>query len=578
MNQISPRRLWRIDPSPVRYDQGTTTADTYGWDTVFAIRYSDVNSAIARAGSSPDRIDQTESSGSQTVTIGGPFGDWALTGGGSGQNVHMDLPVTALTLDDSNNQPPRIFPNVTIEIELKLEFVPQPDSANEGNSGVWHDLRLALPAAGRNIAVAVLDIRYDGQDMDNIQRALIMGLAQTWLNDGENLKKFAHTFASVNLNAKADVGEFQWMRPTHVSYAVADQDSVSSGIFAVLCMTDDRSADKLFHQVSPNAIPEGKRSAFLISKERFLARMLMPGIATMFTKPADTPDHAWPLSHFELADGETAITNKKPIFIEHFDVSKDGDGSDTYRADLKTGHFNARLQNNYIEIEFLDLFHKYNHFMNWLDVHHTVRSRSIARLTDAGKFDLVPGPEGFVGEHDIVVKKQSTAAWIELGVLSASLFALTFGMARAAYLTTTGGELAAAGAAGEAAGEGALALQRPLTQAEALALESDEAANALATLGRWQRIKNFVGQMRTIYRASIFSKISLIGGSLVSLETMLEIIAQKDSDNKLPKFEEFAAEIMKPLQWPDAADYTVESIAFNGSFHVVGDAGFAEGS
>ena len=48
-------------------------ADTYGWDTVFAIHLADVNRAIEKGGKTPSGFHQVSSGAGLTVTVDGTF-------------------------------------------------------------------------------------------------------------------------------------------------------------------------------------------------------------------------------------------------------------------------------------------------------------------------------------------------------------------------------------------------------------------------------------------------------------------------------------------------------------------------
>jgi hypothetical protein len=83
-----------LDTNPRLGTRMPTTANTNGWDTVFGIKFDDVNQAIINAGSTPDGFDYPMDP--QGEAIEGTYSDWQVTGG-SGQLLHMTLPVPELT-------------------------------------------------------------------------------------------------------------------------------------------------------------------------------------------------------------------------------------------------------------------------------------------------------------------------------------------------------------------------------------------------------------------------------------------------------------------------------------------------
>ena len=70
-----------------------TTADTFGWDTVFALRVDDVNKAIISGKSTPTTFSQSVNNGE--VVASGTFTDWQICMGGDGKLLHLALPISS---------------------------------------------------------------------------------------------------------------------------------------------------------------------------------------------------------------------------------------------------------------------------------------------------------------------------------------------------------------------------------------------------------------------------------------------------------------------------------------------------
>lgn len=559
-------------PDPLESDHDITN----GWHTVFAIRYPDVNAAIVKAGASPDDYLQVETSGTRTASISGPFSDWQLTTGGDGRNLRMTLPSALLRYEDTTQPGPREFAAVTFVIEVELQFLPQPDQDHASAAGVWYDLKLDFEKLRNSANQAfVIDLLYAGTDMDGLTKATLMGLMADWLN--ANAQEFNHVFATVNLNAKADVDDFQWMVPTHVSYGCTDRGTPESSIFAVLCMTDNVSAEGLAHQVSVDAIPEGERSAFLISKERFLRRMVLPGIGGLFSDPQES-GRVWPDDYFELRSDDTIITNESEVSIDQMDFSEKGDGSKTYKATVQKEKFTFEFHGDYVSVTYTDLYHDYRHFGLFYKVFHTFSVNLSARVDETGVFKLEPvqdklsNDQEFLGHH-IVVQPTEVTKWVEIGLLAAMLFGSIYGLKGVQWAEVRGGALATKGAT--LVGEGTAYAAEGLTEAELRELQIQAATEQLG----WLRRGFLVG--KAWFKASVAAVqaniLVRIAGGAYSAEKILQLIADGDSKGELPTFQDFAARVMTPVQWPDAADYKVTSLAFNDCLQVVGDAGFTHG-
>ncbi|MBT8409355.1 MAG: TULIP family P47-like protein, partial [Alphaproteobacteria bacterium] len=237
-----------------------------GWDTVFAIRYADVNSAIVKAESSPPGFDATitddllqmlmpKGDWGESATAVGTFGDWALAPGGAGHKIQMTLPVPTVTLTRPGH------PDVTrtdVTFSIEVELAPISRGKNSGaDGGELFDFKLLAPQGAGDYTITVTDCSYQGSDQDQINRAFLIAIMTVWLND--NTAQFDHTFATVNLNAKAAHDKFDWLMPTTTSYAVNDQGTMESGIFGVLCMTENRAPSKN-QQIMTEALPPEQRS------------------------------------------------------------------------------------------------------------------------------------------------------------------------------------------------------------------------------------------------------------------------------------------------------------------------------
>lgn len=546
-----------------------------GWDTVFAIRYADVNSAIVKAGSSPDAFYEElvnqpapePDQGTETYSIDGTFSDWALTFGGVGHLVFMSLPVPAVTLKRTGN-PDELRTDVTYTIKVEMDAVPHSTPGPDG--GTLHSLKLKLPD-GTNAVVTVEDCEYAGSDSDQFVKTWLVSLMGSWLN--KNLEEFNHTFAVVNVGAKAASGEkFQWLMPTHTSYAVIDDNvSIDSGILGVLCMTENRppSPDQL---ITRETIPDGKRSSFLISKERFLSKMIISGMGHMFSGPIEAvKGKVWPDDYFELTDNNTAITNTDGLRIDKMVV-----GKETCACKLDERSMTVKMEETYLDVKFEDLRHPYWRWLGdyWLNIHHNFQTRNIVRLNDNQVFDLIPGTgtkDLEVAHHTAFAKKTKFAETIDWILIFINIATLLFPLARVGWLRYVAADVAETADGAEQVinilAEGAVDEEA----AADMAAEGADAAIVMeeageTTLGNW-----ILGSL-TSYRAVAIYVMTAI----LTAEEILAALADKDAEKELPMYKEFAAEVMAPITWPEAAaEYTVESIQFNGSFQTVGNPNFS---
>jgi hypothetical protein len=158
---------------------------------------------------------------------------------------------------------------------------------------------------------------FSGTPPPNPVPTIAQGLIETWMN--ANLSQFNYVFATINVASKIDTGQFTCLNPTTVGYAFAPSAPGGDGTFAVLAMTGGDSATGLPYSVSPNAIPAGAPSGFLVSSRQFLTYMLLPSLPVAFPKA--------PPNTFALIS-DSVIQNNQSFDID-FQV-----GSKTYTASV----------------------------------------------------------------------------------------------------------------------------------------------------------------------------------------------------------------------------------------------------
>jgi Clostridium P-47 protein len=269
-----------------------TSAFTYGWDTAFAIRMPDANAAIVKAGASPKTFTQVAPDNS--CTANGSFGPWQICRGGDGVLIHFAIPLTAGSMVYQGQTYAMAGGVATIEVALR-QIPPQSVPGQAPASA--HDLVVqTLATSVTQPAVSVIDLKLP-VDPGFICKALMSGLLDAWFN--ANLDQFTHVFNTVTINKIVDKAQFQWLAPTHTSYAYANGATDEDCVFGVLCMTQNRPDGGIASQLSPNAIPAGARSGFLIARERFLEEMVLPALPTAFPGSAATD--------FAMSSDKTAV-------------------------------------------------------------------------------------------------------------------------------------------------------------------------------------------------------------------------------------------------------------------------------
>lgn len=293
----------RLAGEPFGLAQGVASANaySYGWDTAFAIRLPDVNRAIAKAKSSPSHFNQQAPDGS--CSVDGRFSDWEVCGGDS-TLLHFRVPISAACFVADGVAYAIDGADAIIEVRLEyLAHAAQPATQ-----------QLMLQRAGDNgePQVSLVDLLLPADssisrlDPNFLQTALLRSLLNLWFR--ENLSQFRHVFTAVEINQRIDNDQFRWLAPTHTSYALSRGETPETSVFGVLCMTQGRAASGNAAQISPNAIPGSARAGFLISQERFLEQMVLPGLVQAFpgSKRSD----------FSLSPDRDRVINMAPIDLK----------------------------------------------------------------------------------------------------------------------------------------------------------------------------------------------------------------------------------------------------------------------
>ncbi len=103
-------------------------ADTNNWDTVFAIRFNDANTAIINgwdAVNDKAKNVSQKASDSPDYNINGKLGPWQLTIGGDGKNIRMGCPFVSGTYNAGSAS--YDIKDYCVVIEVAMEWVPNPD-------------------------------------------------------------------------------------------------------------------------------------------------------------------------------------------------------------------------------------------------------------------------------------------------------------------------------------------------------------------------------------------------------------------------------------------------------------------
>ncbi|MDD3247228.1 MAG: TULIP family P47-like protein [Methanosarcina sp.] len=276
----------KVHPSAENHEKLmlASTVTTNNWDTVSICRVTALNARIKNQKTYPADISYTESS----LSLSGNFDAWQIVPGGDGRNVKLKLPMKSGTYVGMDFGKGTSFDlaNVSVDIYVKLNYLPVPEpTAKDGT----YDLHVNTTKVSESEPIAsVISLDDPSETIDNLNKSILRGLFEKWLNLSENLEKFNTLFATVLINNMGEKSEdFKWLRATSISYAYTDKNTEDSSIFGILCMTNNRSAAGLPNQLPAVDLQQDDNAVFLISREIFVKYQLIPSLPYVFS---DSPD------------------------------------------------------------------------------------------------------------------------------------------------------------------------------------------------------------------------------------------------------------------------------------------------
>lgn len=278
-------------------------ATTNGWDTVSICRVTALNERIKAEKTYPKDMKEEMA----MVSVEGDFKPWQIITGGDGRNVKLNIPIeTGKYRGMSINGGEGVdISGVSVDVYVKLSYFPMPDplTAADGTYDLYTDTGAGDAKGAAEPIAAVIALHAPEGLLDEINKSILRGLFESWLNKPENLKKFDTLFSTVLINNMGKGSEeYAWLRATSISYAYTDKNTEESSIFGILCMTNNRSHAGLPNQLPAVSLLQDDNAMFLISREVFVQYQFLPSLPFVFT---DSPE-----ATYEVDEAGTTVTGK----------------------------------------------------------------------------------------------------------------------------------------------------------------------------------------------------------------------------------------------------------------------------
>ncbi|HBS81658.1 TULIP family P47-like protein [Vreelandella alkaliphila] len=284
-------------------------ANTYNWDTAFAIPIPDVNKTIVDQQSSPQSFSVT-AEGSYTASA--DFSDWQVCMGGDGKNIRISIPMSNIIVDYTSGS------KVTVDagnatIEINLHYIPHSAANDDSSNLVALVAKTSSDNASTPVAALVGEVSLT-PNPGSVTQAVFGQALLDWIC--ANLSEFNHVFSVVDINRMIDQGQWGFVTPNYTEYAYLDGNSLGNSVLGVLTMTGDRTGQSLSEQVSPNAIPANSEAGFLVSQERTLYDLVRPAI--MVAYPGLNSDN------FLMSNDKTKLYLDQGVSVDMPPVEHDG--------------------------------------------------------------------------------------------------------------------------------------------------------------------------------------------------------------------------------------------------------------
>ncbi len=525
------------------------TLSTNNWDTAFGIKFKDANQAIINKASSPESFSGTHEVLSIIYTVNADFGNWQMNGG-SGSLLQLNLPLNSGTISGGSESDASFEGEATIQVSLA--YIPQ--TSSESTTGTTNNLKIDLDKP-----VNVLDVALTSGPSSAIDS--ISGALQDWLND--NLQEFNHVFTAVNLNSEVDKGDFNWLKPTHIGYAIYTEgfDTVDDYIFGVLAMTGNTKGNNLSPVIDPNIIPTDADAGFLISAPRVIEKMFEPHIESLFANAED--------SDFDTQDDGMTIFNLNKLKFTEFKLE---DGNSIKDACIDADGFNFSIGSGSVIIQFNGLK------FTWKEGYEViVNYRGVNKLStdEDGHLQLTMTDTPTLS---VVINETQSEEWkeiwesigISIGV--AIVGAVVGGIAESALAARAAARTAIQAGAANIAEDGVVMIemdlvQNAMTPANQLTNEVIALQDAVKALENPEVTQTFAG----FFKANAFKLLggaigAFIGSGVDGIVKALKAYADQDK-TEMPTLDNFASKSIEDTTWPDCS-YTLKSAELHGALQM----------
>ena len=574
-------------------DAGAFAVTLGGWDTANALSFDRLNEAIAAEGTSPpDFLAEDDWGGGK---VEGKWGDWRLVADPAynGATLKMACPIASGTWTASPTKSADLAGTVVyMTIDLAALNDPEADVSDPtATGGTPQSLKVRTDGAAENPPVSIVAIVPGPsagpagphfEDMDAIFKSWFIA----------NVHDFDQVFHTAVINAEAAKGDFQWLKPTTLSYASVVTTG-GTGHFAALCQTDNDPARDNAQQVDATIgrdIPKGADAVFAISGEKFAQHILRLG-ASQVLEGSKVED-------FDVVGDQLIVTNNKPLVWRKCTME---DGT-VIEPTVPEGGLRMRVVEDQIELDFTGVH--YSHpllkgnslisisFKQYVYVVMGRREDGTPVLKTTNRDPKLPKPDWAAIAHDpaklnveiarqapviyepkITVTPDAEARNFERVMMYVSIglavFAVvTLGASFAAGKVASGAAEATEAAieAGDAAIEVAIDAAELAPEAGEVASSTSEAATAASNTA------SAMPGAKLLTYITRFAMLAPIATGAVGIAERWEVADDMElEDESVPSMTEFLNNVLGAARWPQMDDWELVDVRLAESLLLYGN-------
>ena len=244
--------------------------DMSGWDTMFAATIAYTNEALLLSSEVLQSVQTVVNGALGSFTISAEFGPWQVITGGSGQLIHMVLPITSGSITPAEGTAASLNGCQPI-MQFSLQLLSAGEDQNASQQIVLNIKEAGqLGAPGGPGIVNPIGFLGPVPLSSQLQPILLNGLATAI---AANASRIGFALASINPVAP---GSPSWLAPKNCGFLYFETGSPAVGYLAILSTAASSSNPEMV--VDPSLVSGGLPAGYAISLPLYLSHVTLPAI------------------------------------------------------------------------------------------------------------------------------------------------------------------------------------------------------------------------------------------------------------------------------------------------------------